>query len=94
MGATGRRCCLAAKPSNCQLPSSYRAVSGGTSLLLPQSPGSGRLEGSNQLPWPGRRFQHILNVKESCGMEKDESVNPIQSFMRGLVETRIMIRKM
>ena len=66
-----------------KLPTS-RAVGGGATagcgfLLLPQSPGSAGLEGSSQLPWSGRRFQHLPGVKESHVLEKDESTDPKQA---------------
>lgn len=46
------------------------------------------------MPWPGRRFQHLLSVKERHVLEKDESTDPKQDFKRGLVESTIMIGKM
>lgn len=56
-----------------------------------QSPGSEALEGSRHLPWPGRRFQHLLGIEESHAPERDQSTNPKQGFKRGLVESRIMM---
>lgn len=45
-------------------------------------------KGPSSLPWPGRRFQHLLGIKKSHEL-RDQSTNPKQGFKKGLGEGRV-----